>query len=263
MPHVVALYRYPVKGLTPEPCDALTVLPDGRAAGDRVLAFRFADSPAADDQWSTKHECVALVNTPALARVRLDYDHVQRRMRLLVDGRVLADEALDGPGRARLAAAVQQYVMAAGDNPLADRPERLPLRLVGDGSTPRFQDNAAGHVTLHARESIAALARHISATAIDETRFRSNIVIAGCTAWEEQGWLGRRIMVGAVAFEAAIPKARCLATHVNPSSGERDLPLMQQLMGAYPGQARPTFAIGLKAQGGGVIRVGDEVRAGN
>jgi uncharacterized protein YcbX len=32
MPHVVALYRYPVKGFTPEACDTLTVLDEGRIA---------------------------------------------------------------------------------------------------------------------------------------------------------------------------------------------------------------------------------------
>jgi len=49
MPHVAALYRYPVKGFTPEECDTLTVLDDGRIAGDRVLGIRFADTAAADD----------------------------------------------------------------------------------------------------------------------------------------------------------------------------------------------------------------------
>ncbi|MFC7765148.1 hypothetical protein [Leucobacter soli] len=44
MPHVAALYRYPVKGFTPEPLDELVVQRDGRIAGDRVLAFRFADA---------------------------------------------------------------------------------------------------------------------------------------------------------------------------------------------------------------------------
>ncbi|OZB87119.1 MAG: hypothetical protein B7X41_13360, partial [Microbacterium sp. 14-71-5] len=39
MPHVVALYRHPVKGFTPEKVPALTVQADGRIAGDRVLAF--------------------------------------------------------------------------------------------------------------------------------------------------------------------------------------------------------------------------------
>jgi uncharacterized protein YcbX len=43
MPQVVALYRYPVKGFTPEMCEVVDVLDEGRIAGDRVLGFRFAD----------------------------------------------------------------------------------------------------------------------------------------------------------------------------------------------------------------------------
>src|SRR5262249_44611445 len=54
MPHVAALYRYPVKGFTPEECDTLTVLDDGRIAGDRVLGLRCADTAAADEAWSKK-----------------------------------------------------------------------------------------------------------------------------------------------------------------------------------------------------------------
>ena len=64
MPHVVALYRYPVKGFTPEEFDTLTVLNEGKIAGDRVFAIRFADTKAADDAWSRKSGMVALINTP-------------------------------------------------------------------------------------------------------------------------------------------------------------------------------------------------------
>src|SRR2546427_5172678 len=74
MPHVAALYRYPVKGFTPEACDTLTVLDDGRIAGDRVLGIRFADTAAADEAWSKKTEMVALMNTPGLARLHLQFD---------------------------------------------------------------------------------------------------------------------------------------------------------------------------------------------
>ncbi|MCX7097934.1 MAG: MOSC N-terminal beta barrel domain-containing protein [Methylococcales bacterium] len=35
MSQVVALYRFPVKGFTPEICRALTMLDEGRIAGDR------------------------------------------------------------------------------------------------------------------------------------------------------------------------------------------------------------------------------------
>ncbi len=66
MPRVVALYRYPVKGFTPEACEVLEVLAQGRIAGDRVLGIRFANSGVIDDAWSTKHEFIALVNTPGM-----------------------------------------------------------------------------------------------------------------------------------------------------------------------------------------------------
>jgi len=260
MPRVAALYRHPVKGCTAEALDTLTILPDGRVAGDRVLGFRFADCPAADDEWSTKHEFVALVNTPALACLDVRYDDAHQRLRLALGGHVLADEGLDDAGRKRLAAAMQEYVLGTADNPLSDHPERLPLRLVGDGVTPRFQDNAGGHTTLHGRASLAALATHLAAPGLNEARFRSNVAVDGTEAWEEQRWLGHRVRIGGLEFEAVIPKPRCLATHANPDTGVRDLPVMQELMKAYPGQPRPVFAIGLQTtSGGGVIRVGDRV----
>ena len=59
MPRVVALYRYPLKGFTPEHCNALTVLPEGRVAGDRVLALRFANAPVADELWCRKYKAPA------------------------------------------------------------------------------------------------------------------------------------------------------------------------------------------------------------
>jgi uncharacterized protein YcbX len=71
MPHVAALYRYPVKGFTPEACETLTVLDEGRIAGDRVLGIRFADTAVADEAWSKKTEMVALMHTPGLARLHL------------------------------------------------------------------------------------------------------------------------------------------------------------------------------------------------
>jgi len=159
MPRVTALYRYPVKGFAPEACEALTILPEGRVAGDRVLGFRFASSPAPDEAWSTKHEFVALVNTPGLARLDLAFDEAALRLRLSRAGTVLADAALDPEGRRCLAAALADYVLGWSENPLSAHPERLPLRLVGDGRTPRYQDNVAGQITLHGRASLAAVAQ--------------------------------------------------------------------------------------------------------
>src|SRR2546427_10663732 len=98
MPRVAALYRYPVKGFTPEECDTLTVLDDGRIAGDRVLGIRFADTTAADEAWSKKTEMLALMNTPGLARLHLTFEAAARRVRLSCAGTVFVGTVLRHEG---------------------------------------------------------------------------------------------------------------------------------------------------------------------
>lgn len=259
MPRVVALYRYPLKGFTPEHCAALTVLPEGRVAGDRVLALRFANAPVADELWCRKYEGVVLANTPGLARLQTRYDHEHGRLRIALGDRVLVDEPIEGAGRRRIVEALTGYVLDLDENPLKGHPERLPLKLVGDGVTPRYQDNEAGQVTLHSRETLASAAAALDAPDLTDHRFRHNIVIEGVAPWAELSWLGRRLRIGAVELEAVKLKTRCLATHANPLTGERDLMVMQGLMGSF-GQAQPTLGIGMLAHGaGGEVRLDDEL----
>ena len=64
MPHVVALYRYPVKGFNPEECETLTVLDEGRIAGDRVLGI-----PTGQLNWHETEN--ALITGACVARKRV------------------------------------------------------------------------------------------------------------------------------------------------------------------------------------------------
>lgn len=261
MPRVAALYRYPVKGGTPEPCDALTVLTEGRIAGDRALGFRFAGSGLPDTAWSKKLGYATLVNTPALARLAMRFDADTRHLRIAAGDEVLADEHVDGEGRRRLAAAVEQYVLAQPNNPLAGRPERAPLELIGDGVTPRYQDSEHGEITLHSRASLAAVAEAAGDDALSELRFRSNIAIEGIDAWAELAWIGHRLKIGAVEFDVVRHKTRCLATDANPATGAFDLKVMMTIKRAFS-QPVSTFAVALVTSGvGGEIRVGDAVEA--
>jgi hypothetical protein len=224
-----------------------------------VLGFRFANSGAPDDEWSNKYECVVLANTPGLARLDVRFDHRALRLRISSGGDVLVDETLDDGGRRRIIAAIEAYVLALDENPLSGNPHRLPLRMIGDGMTPRYQDDRAGRVTLHGRESLAAVAAAVGDAALNEQRFRSNIAIDGLPAWEELDWIGRRIRVGGLHFNVVKPKIRCLATHANPETGERDLPILKTLTGAFA-QEQPTFAVAMAVDGhGGEIRIGDTV----
>lgn len=136
MAHIAALYRYPVKGFTPEECETLTVLDEGRVAGDRVLGFRFADAEPADDSWSRKTEMVVLMNTPGLARLHVKFEQKALRLSIRLGNSTLVEEVLNTEGRNRIAAAVADYVLKLDVNPLSGHPERLPLRVVGDGTKP-------------------------------------------------------------------------------------------------------------------------------
>ncbi|MCZ6577723.1 MAG: MOSC domain-containing protein [Gammaproteobacteria bacterium] len=259
MPRVVALYRYPLKGFTPEECETLTVLDEGRIAGDRVLGIRFADTAATDDAWSKKTGMLALVNTPGLARLHLRFEEKALRLCIRLGDAVLVDEPLDHEGRKRIAAAVEEYVLTLDENPLCGHPERLPLRVVGDGITPRYHDAEAGQITLHGRGSLQALTAAFENVEVSELRFRSNIAVEGPGAWEEQSWVGRRVRISTVEFDVVRPKIRCLATHANPKTGERDLPILTTLTKEF-GQEKPTFAVAMvPSRGGGQIHVGDKV----
>ena len=259
MPRVAALYRYPMKGFTPEECETLTVLDDGRIAGDRVLGIRFADSAVADEAWSRKTEMVALMNTPGLARLHLKFEAEARRLCLSLASTVLAGEVLTPEGRQRLATAVAAYALTLAKNPLAGHPERLPLRVIGDGLTPRYHDAEAGQVTLHGRGSLHALMAALANADGNERRFRSNIALEGLDAWEELRWVGRKVRIGTVEFDVVRPKVRCLATHANPTTGERDVPMLTTLTQVF-GQEKPTFGVAMvPSHAGGHIHVGDHV----
>jgi uncharacterized protein YcbX len=258
MPKVIALYRYPVKGFTPESCSRITVQPAGRVAGDRVLNFRFADAPVADSAWCRKYHGVVLANTPGLARLQVHFDDVAQRLKIVFENKVRAKDTLDEAGRQRLVDAITGYVLSLDENPLKGQPTRLPLKLVGDGTMPRYQDNEAGQVTLHSRESLASAGAALGDANLSELRFRHNIVIEGVPAWDEQSWVGGKLRVGDVDFATVVPKVRCLATHANPQTGERDLQVMQTLVKAFA-QREPTFGVGMLTDSGGEIRVGDAV----
>jgi hypothetical protein len=258
MPHVVALYRYPVKGFTPEACDTLTVLDEGRIAGDRVLGVRFADTQAADDAWSRKSGMVALINTPGLACLNVRFDQESFRLHVSLGTSVLFAERLNSQGRERLAEVLAGYVAKLDVNPLTDHPERLPLRVIGDGHSPRYHDEPAGRITLHGRGSLEAVQAAVG-NEVSELRFRSNIAVDGSTAWEEQSWVGRKVRIGALEFDVVKPKTRCLAIHANPTTGQRDLAILPTLTQKL-GQENPTFAVAILPSGaGGQIRIGDGV----
>lgn len=272
MARVVSLFRHPIKGFTPESVESLTVQSDGRIAGDRVLAFRFADAVTPEvrdglDHWP-KAKGLSLQDFPGLAALRAHYDDARRRVRIEHEGSVLVEAGLDDAGRVELADAVTEFVLASPEGRRIQRPGRLPLVLMGDGVTSRFQDRARGYVSVHGRGSVDALSDALG-FAIDDRRFRSNVVIDDAPPWSELDWTGE-LTIGQVTFRTAGPIVRCLATHANPDTGVRDAKVLKTLTSAL-GQDEPTLGRLLLPPHapsddsapwvGGTISIGDDVRA--
>lgn len=261
MTKVIEMYRHPVKSFTPERRDELRVA-SGKIVGDRVLAFRFADQGAPDDwEWRQKHNFVALSNTPGMVRLELAFDDQSRILSLKYQGEIFTEGSIDSEeDRTDLSEAVGEFVTSLGTNPLAGHPERVPLNLIGDGRQGLFHDSAEGGVTLYSAESLGALSSHMN-TDIDGRRFRANVVVEGVDAWQELSWTGR-VKIGESEYEVVKTIPRCLATHANPTDGERDQDVMKDLM-SVNGFEVPTFAVRLDPlDDEAVIRVGDSVTVG-
>ncbi|HZR97536.1 MAG TPA: MOSC domain-containing protein, partial [Chloroflexota bacterium] len=112
-----------------------------------------------------------------LARLTVRYDHQRRRLGVWQSAEPLVAAGLDPAGRQAIAQAIAAYVQPLDDNPLVGHPERLPLRLVGDGRTPQHHDSEAGEVTLHGRASVGALGGARGDPDLSEVRFRSNTAV--------------------------------------------------------------------------------------
>ena len=268
MAQVVALYRFPVKGFTQESVSELRVQPDGRIEGDRAFSFRYASGLAPRERagmqlWS-KSKGLTRMEFPSLAALRLTLLPDGGGIRILRGdgGPELVSGPLDEAGRRAIADAVTEYLLAGPEAAHLSAPGRLPLTLMGTPGESRFQDNPEGFISMHSRESLAALGDALGQE-ISDDRFRSNIAISGVSAWDEISELSA-VRIGGVRFAPQEPIGRCLNTHANPETGVRDAEVLTTLTRVI-GQSQPTFGRFLlpldlgSPDAGGVIRVGDEV----
>jgi uncharacterized protein len=132
------------------------------------------------------------------------------------------------------------------------RPVRLLMRDDGE----RGADDAP--VTLMSGATLAALAPALGGAVPDARRFRMTIAIDGAAAWEEHGWGGREIAVGAARLRGIEPVPRCAVTTRDPEHGGTDAPVLKALA-TLRGKRDVTFGIWCGVVEPGPVRVGDPV----
>lgn len=248
---IASLYRYPVKGLSPEPLQAATLTVGGYFPGDRLFAVENGPSgfDPADPVHQPKIKYLMLMRDESLARLKTRFDDSTRVLTIELDGRMAARGDLSTEeGRRAIDEFLGDFV---GDG------MRGPARTLTAPDGYRFTDSRRGFVSLINLASVASLESIVDA-AVDPLRFRGNIYVEGMAAWSELDLVDATIAVGdAIRLKVLKRIERCAATNVDPQTGARDLMIPRALMGAF---GHVDCGIYAEVIAGGVAKPGDEIR---
>ena len=251
MPRIVALYRYPVKGFSPEPLDNAEVATKGTMPFDRAFAIENGPSgfDAANPAYFPKAYFLMLMKNERLAEFRTRFDDATGVFRIARDGEVLVEGPLTTTeGRAAIEAWIAENFRKELRGP--------PKMLSAPGHS--FSDVAAKVLHLVNLDSVRALEAKLGRP-IDPLRFRPNVVVDDLPAWSELDWVGREIRLPGMTLTAAQRTSRCAATNVDPKTGARDMQIPRALEMQY---GHEDFGIYLAVTRGGKIAVGDTIRIG-
>lgn len=248
--HVASLHRYPVKGLSPESLSEAELAPGAFFPGDRIFAFENGPSsfdPAAP-AYQPKTRFLMLMKNARLAELVSRFDDETQSLILSHGGveRVRGDvRTLEG--RAALERFLQEF---------CGKETRGPIRLLQAPDGFRFTDSIrSGFVSILNLASVRDLERRLGAP-VDPLRFRANVVVDGWQPWVEEEMIGQRLNMGGAELRILKPIDRCLATHVDPVTGFRDLDIMQALQGAF---GRISCGVYASVKVGGCVALGDPV----
>ncbi len=224
MPVITGLYKYPVKGLSPQPIETVRVRAGQPFPFDRVFALARPGTAmnVGEPKWAKKGLFVMLMLDEGLARVRTRLDEATLQLTVLDGERpVLAADLADANGRARVEAFFHRLAPS-----LAAPPTLVRAR---DGHFMDKPDNVVSLINLATVRSLEAL----WGFSIDPLRFRANIYIDGAAPWEEFDWIGNDIRLGEAVFWVDRRNGRCGATNVNPATGRRDRDIPASLRKAF------------------------------
>jgi uncharacterized protein YcbX len=294
MAKIQAIYRYPVKGLSPEPLPRAVLTPGATVPGDRLYAIENGPSgfDPAVPAYLPKTYFLMLMRNERLARLRTAFDQGSHVLTIAVpfslppcgggmgggsrgDAQTSTiasclptptpNPSPQGGGERRIAgdlrtaagrAAIEGFFAAYCADEL-----RGPAKILhADGHS--FSDVARKVVSFINLASVAAIAEMTGAP-VNPLRFRGNVYVEGWPAWSELDLVGKSLRIkssriGAAGARLKVVKriVRCAATNVDPDTGARDLNIPQTLM---RGLGHADCGVYAEVAEGGEIAPGDTV----
>ena len=99
MPSIESIWRYPIKGLTPERLNAVTLTPGRCLPHDRRFALARSDTEfdPARPEWLPKIKFVMLMREERLAALHSRFDEGSERLVIEHEGSIVFEARLDEP----------------------------------------------------------------------------------------------------------------------------------------------------------------------
>jgi uncharacterized protein YcbX len=216
-----AIYRYPVKGLSPDPLTRVALRTGQTLPADRLYAIENGPTgfDPAKPTYLPKQRFLMLMRNERLAALQTEFDEANHTLTINWEGReAVRADLRTAVGRAAVEAFMARYC--------ADELRGPPLVLYGQGHS--FSDVAKKVVSIINLASVAQI-ETIVGVPVDPVRFRANVYVDGWPAWHEFDLLGREIAAGSARLKVVKRIVRCAATNVEPSTGIRYLHIPETL----------------------------------
>jgi len=245
---IASLYRYPVKGLSPEPLPRVALRVGETLPADRRYAIE--NGPSGFDPlapaWMPKSCFLMLMRDERLAGLRSHFEDNSNLLTIRKNGIIVARGDLESmEGRA----AIEAFFATNFAGELKGPPKVI------SGGGHSFSDVARKVVSIINLGSVAAI-ESIIGLPVHPLRFRANLYVSGWPAWHEFELLGQTLAIGDARLKVVKRITRCAAINVDPETAARDLDIPPTMMRRLGHNECGIYA---EVTAGGTIGVGDVV----
>jgi len=245
-----SIYRYPVKGLTPEQLARVSLRPGQTLPADRRYAIENGPSgfDPAEPKWMPKPHFLMLMRDEWLAGLRTHFDEKSHLLTIRRNGEIAVQGNLEAAeGRA----AVENFFATAFAGQIKGPPKVL------SGAGHSFSDVARKVVSIINLASLRAIESLVDYP-VHPLRFRANLYVEGWPAWHEFDLVDKMLAIGDVRLKVVKRITRCAAVNVDPDTAARDLAIPQALTRRLGHSECGIYA---EVIAGGTIAVGDAIAA--
>lgn len=250
MSRIAQIFRYPVKGLSPEAMTAAQLTPGRCIPLDRAFALAHGSTQfdTAKPKFLPKTKFLMLARNERLAALRSRYLDDTKELVIERDGKQVARGRLDLPVGRQM---IEQFFAAFMADEVRGSPKLLRAREHTFSDVPRHCLSLVNISSLRELERVMKVP-------LDPLRFRANLYFDTGMPWQEFDWCGKEIQIGEVTVKGLSRIERCAATNVNLETAARDANIPLQLQRAF---GHGDMGIYIDVVKGGTIRPGDTVTA--